>query len=98
MVFALVLVAYAFAFSMPLRASTRVLILIFSPVAALFCNVVRLVPTVLLYGYSGVEWGDWFHDWSGWLMLPIAFFLLMSVLRVLKWALLPVMRYNLAYH
>jgi hypothetical protein len=53
---------------------------------------------VLLYGYSGVEWGDWFHDWSGWLMLPIAFFLLMSVLRVLKWALLPVMRYNLAYH
>jgi exosortase len=98
MVFGLVLVAYAFAFSMPLRGSTRALILIFSPVAALFCNVVRLVPTVLLYGYSGTKWGDWFHDWSGWLMLPIAFFLLMGVLRILKWALLPVMRYNLAYH
>jgi hypothetical protein len=30
-------------------------------------------------------------------MLPVAFFLLMGVVKALKWALIPVMRYNLAY-
>lgn len=97
MVFALVLVSYAFAFALPLRAGTRALVLLFSPVAALICNVIRLIPTVLIYGYSTTANGDLFHDWSGWLMLPVAFFMLLGVLKVLKWALLPVMRYNLAY-
>ncbi len=97
MVFALLLVAYAFAFSIPLRNTTRFFLLLFSPVAALFCNVVRLIPTTLIYGYMERATGDNFHDWSGWLMLPVAFFLLMGVIKALKWALLPVMRYNLAY-
>jgi exosortase len=97
MVMALLLVSYAFAFSLPFRNSTRFIILLLSPVAALACNVLRLVPTVLVYGYSTKEAGDRFHDASGWVMLPVAFFLLMGVHRVLRWALLPVMRYNLAY-
>jgi exosortase len=97
MVFALLLVAYAFAFSIPLRNTTRFFLLLFSPVAALFCNVIRLIPTTLIYGYMDRSTGDEFHDWSGWLMLPVAFFLLMGVVKALKWALIPVMRYNLAY-
>lgn len=97
MVFALLLVSYAFAFSLPLRNSTRLLVLVFSPAAALFCNVLRLLPTVLIYGYSDQATGDKFHDISGWVMLPVAFLLLMGLLRALKWALLPVMRFNLAY-
>lgn len=97
MVFALLLVAYAFAFSIPLRNTTRVFVLLLSPVCALFCNVIRLIPTTLIYGHMDRATGDNFHDWSGWIMLPIAFFLLMGVIRALKWALLPVMRFNLAY-
>lgn len=98
MVFALILVSYAFAFSMPLRNSVRALVLIASPLAAIACNVVRLIPTVWLYGYSTTRIADAFHDVSGWLMLPIAFFILLGVVRLLRWALIPVAKFNLAYH
>ncbi len=97
MVFALVLVSYAFAFCMPFRNTTRFIILLCSPLAALACNVLRLIPTVHIYGNYPLETGEKFHDISGWLMIPVAFMLLMGVHKVLKWALLPVMRYNLAY-
>ncbi len=97
MVFALILVSYAFAFGLPLRNSARVVVLLASPVAALICNVIRLLPTVLLYGYADRNVASLFHDASGWLMLPVAFLLLLGVLRVLKWALIPVNRFTLAY-
>jgi exosortase len=97
MVFALVLVSYAFAFSMPLRNSVRLLVLAASPLAALVCNVLRLVPTVQLYGTVSEKWANRFHDVSGWLMLPVAFLMLLGIIRLLKWALIPVARYNLAY-
>jgi exosortase len=97
MVFALILVSYTFAYSMPLRNSVRALVLIASPLAAVVCNVVRLIPTVWLYGYSDRASADRFHDFSGWFMLPIAFLLLLGVVRTLRWALIPVARFNLAY-
>ncbi len=97
MVFALFLVSYAFAFSMPLRNATRFTILIASPFAAIMCNVIRLIPTVLLYGYSTDKIAGQFHDISGWLMLPIAFGLLLGIIRLLRWALIPVNRFTLAY-
>jgi exosortase len=97
MVFALVLVSYAFAFSMPLRNSVRVLVLLASPVAAIACNVVRLVPTIWLYGYSTNRVADNFHDISGWVMLPVGFVLLLGIIRMLRWALIPVAKFNLAY-
>lgn len=97
MVFALVLVTYAFAFGLPLRNAVRLVVLIASPVAAIACNVVRLVPTVVLYGYAGKDIADGFHAISGWLMLPLAFLLLLGVVRTLRWALIPVGRFNLAY-
>lgn len=97
MVFALVLVSFAFAYSYPLRNGVRLLILLSSPLAALFCNVVRLIPTVWLYGFSTKSIADAFHDASGWFMLPIAFLLLLGIIRLLRWALVPVARFNLAY-
>lgn len=97
MVFALILVSYAFAFGLPLKNSARVVVLLCSPVAALICNIIRLLPTVLLYGYADQKLAGLFHDASGWLMLPVAFMLLLGVLRLLKWALIPVNRYTLAY-
>jgi exosortase len=96
MVFALVLVSYAFAFSTPLRNSVRLLVLAASPLAAIVCNVIRLIPTIYVYGYFR-SIAKPFHDVAGWVMLPIAFFMLLGIMRLLRWALVPVARYNLAY-
>ena len=92
MVFALLLVTYAFVFATPLRPGVRLLILILSPLAAIGCNVLRLVPTVYLYGQSPDKWGPTFHDFSGWAMLALAFGLLMGTVRLLQWAEVPVMQ------
>jgi len=97
MVFAVVLVSYAFAFGMPLRNSMRLVVLAASPLAALACNIVRLIPTVLLHGHASPRVAETFHDAAGWLMLPCAFLLLLGVVRVLQWAQVPVNRYSLAY-
>lgn len=97
MVFALILVSYAFAFSMPLRNSVRALVLLASPLAAIVCNVFRLLPTIWMYGYGSHTIAEGFHDLSGWLMLPVAFLLLLGIIRLLRWALIPVARYTLAY-
>jgi exosortase len=97
MAFALFLVSYTFAFSTPVRNSVRVLIVLLSPVTAIVCNVIRLVPTVWLYGYVSAETGDSVHDAAGWVMVPVAFLILMGVFRMLRWALIPVYRYTLAY-
>ena len=95
MVFALILVSYSFGFGLPLRNSVRFLILLASPFAAILCNVVRILPTVWLYGRPG-DAGKVFHDYSGWLMLPISFLILLGIIRALRWAMVPVMRYTLA--
>jgi exosortase len=95
MVFALVLVSYFFGFALPLRNSVRFVILLASPLAAILCNVVRIIPTVWLYGHSKTA-GATFHDYSGWLMLPISFLILLGIIAALRWAMLPVMRYTLA--
>lgn len=97
MVFALVLVSFAFAYSMPLRNSVRLLVLAASPLAAIVCNVIRLIPTVWLYGYAEKDLAKSFHDIGGWIMLPVAFFMLLGIMRLLRWALVPVAKYNLAY-
>lgn len=97
MVFALLLVSYAFAFGTPLRNRMRVLVLVASPVSAILCNVVRLVPTVWIYGNYPAEVADRFHDLSGWAMVPIAFLALLGILRLLRWAQVPVTRFVLAY-
>jgi len=97
MVFALFLVSFTFAYSTPIREPVRLLILALSPVTAILCNVVRLVPTVWVYGTFSEAVGERVHSISGWVMLPIAFLLLLGIFRLLRWALVPVYRYTLAY-
>ncbi len=97
MVLALILVSYAFAFSIPLRWYARTLVLFLSPLAALLCNVLRLLPTVVLYGYADESVADSFHDISGWLMVPLAFCALLGIFALLRWALIPITRFTLAY-
>ncbi|MFA9478195.1 exosortase/archaeosortase family protein [Phycisphaerales bacterium AB-hyl4] len=96
MVFALTLVSYTLAFSLPLRSYVRAILIVASPVSAVLCNVIRLIPTVWIYGYADVSIGDTFHDVSGWIMLGVSLLLLMGIIAALRWALVPVTRYTLA--
>ncbi|TVQ61643.1 MAG: exosortase/archaeosortase family protein [Phycisphaerales bacterium] len=93
MVAALALVSYVFVFLVPMRAWVRVLILALSPLLALIANIIRLVPTVLMYGYTDVNTADLFHDWSGWLMLLVAWGMLMGIMGILRWLELPITPY-----
>ncbi|MCL2645703.1 MAG: exosortase/archaeosortase family protein [Phycisphaerales bacterium] len=97
MIFTLTLVSFAFAFGTPLRGFVRILVLAACPLSTIFCNVLRLVPTVWVYGYYSGATAEKFHDISGWLMLLVAFLLPMGILRLLRWALIPVTQFTLAY-
>jgi exosortase len=96
MVFALALVSYAFAFGEPLKNHVRLLVLVASPFSAIACNVIRMLPTIWLYGYGSKATADRFHDISGWIMLGAAFLVLMGIIRLLRWSLVPVVHYTLA--
>ena len=51
---------------------------------ALFCNILRIAATGLLYVYASPETGDLlFHDLAGWLMMPLALLILMLELKYL---------------
>jgi exosortase/archaeosortase family protein len=97
MVFALTLVSYAFAFGVPLRNWIRGLIVLLSPLTALVFNVVRLVPTVWAFGRYSAEVAQTIHDVSAWVMLPVAFVSLLGLMRLLRWAQVPITPYVLAY-
>lgn len=97
MVFALVLVSFAFAFGVPFRNWFRVCVVLLSPLSAILFNVVRLVPTVWAFGQVSPDAAMVIHDIGGWLMVPIAFLTLMAFLRALRWAQVPVTPYVLAY-
>src|SRR3954453_16061863 len=102
MVFPLILISYAFSFGLPLRNSVRFLVLLASPLSAIFCNVLRILPTVWIYGYWSQDAnvsrhaGDIFHNYSNWVMLPISFLILLGIIKMLRWAMVPVMKYTLA--
>jgi exosortase len=95
MVFSLIMVGFAFCFAMPLKNYVRALILLISPIAAIFCNVVRVIPTIWMYGYMP-EYAPKFHLYAGWAMLPLAFGLLYALIKTLQWAMIPVNEYTLA--
>lgn len=90
MVAALALVSFAFVFSVPMRWNIRILILLISPLIALIVNVIRLIPTVLMYGYSSEDLAQLFHDVSGWAMLVLAIGILWSLLGLLRWLEVPI--------
>jgi exosortase len=92
MIFPLFLVVYVFCFTLPLRPWVRVLLLATSPISAILCNVVRLIPTALLYGYASTHFAKLFHDLSGWPMVCIAFVVLMGLIKLLRKFHVPVMQ------
>jgi exosortase len=84
MIFPLLLIVWVFCFTLPLRSGVRAVLLITSPLSAIVCNVIRLLPTVLMFGYASESTARKFHSYSGWPMLPIAFLLLMLIVWLLR--------------
>jgi exosortase len=84
MVFTLILVCWLFAFVTPLRSWVRWLVILLSPIVTLIANVLRLIPTLLLYGYASKTTANRFHDLAGWAMLPVAFLLLMFLIHFIE--------------
>lgn len=95
LVMPLAIVMYAFVFSLPLRPNIRFLLLLLSLPVALVCNVARLVPTAVAYGYFP-DVATQVHDVGGWLMIPLAIGLLLGIFRLLEWIDIPVSRFRLA--
>ncbi len=90
MVFALLLVCYCFVMVYRLNAFARLMLIAVSPLLAVLCNIIRVVPTVVIYGEMGQETGDLFHDLSGWAMILLAALLLLGLIRALIWADVPI--------
>ncbi|QKK07434.1 MAG: exosortase/archaeosortase family protein [Planctomycetota bacterium] len=96
MVSALAIISFAFVFSVPMRHPVRLLLLLASPLVALLVNIVRLIPTVLFYGYMQKPTADLFHDLSGWAVLGLALVLLWGMLSLMRWMEIPIDPYPVA--
>jgi exosortase len=84
MILTLFMVCYVVAFTLPLKNHLRVLLLAASPLVAVVANVIRLVPTVWLFGNVSSYAAERFHDVSGWVMTVLAFLVLMGFFRLLE--------------
>jgi len=64
----------------------RILLLIASIPVAILANVIRISLTGVLYNEAGKEFGERvFHDFAGWMMMPIALVMLWLGLKLLDW-------------
>jgi exosortase/archaeosortase family protein len=64
----------------------RILILVSAVPVAVLANVIRISLTGILYNAGGKELGDRvFHDFAGWMMMPIALLVLWGELKLLDW-------------
>ena len=88
------LVMFVFVYSLPLKPAVRISLLFASVPVALACNVLRLVPTALAYGYYP-EIATVMHDVGGWMMLPLAIVILVVILRIAEWLDIPISRWRL---
>lgn len=89
MILSLFLVCYFVAFDLPLKWWVRTVLLAASPVVAIIANVVRLVPTVWMFGHASQSTAEEFHDISGWVMLVAAFGVLMGICKWMQGSLAP---------
>ncbi|MEO0474981.1 MAG: exosortase/archaeosortase family protein, partial [Planctomycetota bacterium] len=90
MVSMLILVVFAFIFSENVRTWVRLALVVMAVPLAIASNIIRLVPTVLGYGFFSPEFADQVHDWLGWGMVIASYFMLMALLVLMRWLLLPI--------
>lgn len=86
MIFALLLVSWTFVMTYRLNTFARIMLIAISPLLAVLCNIIRIVPSVIIYGEYGDEIGQAFHDISGWAMIFVAALMLFGLMRLLTWA------------
>jgi exosortase len=68
----------------------RILLLVGSIPVAIVANVIRISLTGVLYNEGGKVLGDRvFHDFAGWMMMPIALIILWLGLKLLDWVFVP---------
>ena len=68
----------------------RVLLLLAAIPVAIIANVIRIAVTGVLYNEAGRELGDKvFHDFAGWMMMPIALAILWLGLKLFDWVFVP---------
>lgn len=84
MILTLFMVCYVVAFTVRVPPAARILLLVASPLVAIVANVIRLVPTVWLFGHASAPAARTFHDISGWVMTILSFLLLMGFFRLLQ--------------
>jgi exosortase len=64
----------------------RLLILASAVPVAILSNVIRIALTGVLYNEGGKELGERvFHDFAGWMMMPVALVVLWAELKLLDW-------------
>lgn len=90
MITMLFLVCYTFVFVHRFRAWARVFLLLLAPLLAIVCNIFRLVPTVYAHGHATEATAGQVHDILGWVMIGVAYVLLMGIVALLRWLMLPV--------
>lgn len=95
MALALGVVVFTFVFSMPLRSGTRLFLVLISPAVAIACNVVRLVPSSIAFGFTDEDTATRIHEVSGWFMLVVAVVAMFLTLRIVRWLDFPVTRWRL---
>ncbi|HEX8912822.1 MAG TPA: exosortase/archaeosortase family protein [Humisphaera sp.] len=84
-VFSLILASYLAGFLQPARWWVRATLLAASPVVAVAANVVRLVPTLWMFGHHPGDAARAFHDAAGWAMLVGAFAANLQLARLCEW-------------
>lgn len=94
LVIPLALVIYGFVFSLPMKMHLRILLILVSIPVALACNVIRLVPTAMAFGYLP-EYANQIHDVGGWAMIPLAIILMSAFIKTLAWLDVSVSRWRL---
>ena len=92
MLFAVVLICYAYAVTTPMRAWARVATMLISPVVALAANVVRVVLTAWVYGWATDGTASLFHDLSGWAIAGLAFGMIWALTSLVGWMGIEVFR------
>ncbi|BAM02628.1 archaeosortase/exosortase family protein [Phycisphaera mikurensis] len=88
-------VCYAFVFGSPLRPLVRTAVLLLCPIAGVLSCAGVLVATLLFSTPEAPAWA-WAQVGGQWLMMAVAFLLLMGLIRLLAWAAVPVRRFSLA--
>ena len=83
MIMAVGLLVYTIVFALILSPRKRIALLVASPFIALFCNVLRLVPTSLAYGLTDPTTASYVYTVAGWLMIPVAVVMLFAFLTFL---------------